>query len=458
MIGGDPFPGGTIVAVSSPPGASPRGLVRASGEGSFALLSPRAGVVAGPDLASPRERGVAAVRLSIGFAGRAIEVPAILLRFPGPRSFTGEDSFEIAIAGHPALLEAVAETLCAAGRRIGAAVRRAEPGEFSRRAFERGRIDLSQAEGIAAAIAAEGDAELAAAALLRRGRMHREAEGIAEGIAELLALVEAGIDFADEEGVVAIPPAALVEGLDAIASRIGPLLAAPAAEAPPSRPMVLLCGPPNAGKSALFNALLGRRRAVESPLAGTTRDLLAEPLAIEHGGSRVEVLLADAAGEESAAGPFGESMQSARAEAERLAALRLRCHPRDAGPPPPCGEGDLLVVTKADLSGDGAPRLGGVATSARTGEGLAALREAILGRLAEAAAPDAGSLLERHRGHLSACLERIGEASALAAAEASAELVAAVLREAIAEASAIAGRIEPDDLLGRIFSRFCIGK
>lgn len=458
MIGGDPRPGDAIVAVSSPPGTSPRGLVRVSGEGCLALLSPPAGVVVGSDLDAPPERGVVAVRLSIDFAGRTIAVPAILLRFPGPRSFTGEDSFEIAIAGHPALLEAMAETLCAAGRRIGSAVRRAEPGEFSRRAFERGRIDLSQAEGIAAAIAAEGDGELAAAAMLRRGRMHREAEAIAEGIAELLALVEAGIDFADEEGVVAIPPAALAKGLDRIASRIGPLLAAPAAEAPPSRPLVLLCGPPNAGKSALFNALLGRLRAVVSPLAGTTRDLLAEPLAIECGERRVEVLLADAAGEERADGPFGESMQSARAEAERLAALRLRCHPCDAGPPPRCGEGDLLVVTKADLAAGGAEALQGVATSARTGAGLALLREAILERLAEAAAPTAAALLERHRRHLSACLERLEEASALAAEESSAELVAAVLREAIAEASAIAGRIEPDDLLGRIFSRFCIGK
>jgi tRNA modification GTPase len=455
----------TIVAIASPPGPGLRGLVRASGEGCLALLSPSAGLVEHPLGDASARRGAAAVRLRIPFAGVPCSLPAVLLTLPAPGSFTGEDSFELALPGHPALLEAAIGSLRAAGAAVGIAVRPADPGEFTRRAFERGRIDLSQAEGIALAIAAEGDDALAAARHLREGRLHREAEAVASGLADLLALVEAGIDFADEEDVVAIPAATLCDELAAIGLRVAGLLRGGAAAATDPRPVVVLCGPPNAGKSALFNALLGRRRSVESPVAGTTRDRLAEPLTIGPPGERQEILLVDAPGEETADGPeidpIEAEMQAARSEAERHAALRLRCHPADAGTPPPPEGQDLLVVTKGDLDAAAAIPAGAVMTSARSGEGLASLREAIAGRLGRAAAPAAAgavSLLERHRRHLEACAASIEEASGLAGAEASPELVAAILREAMLEAAAISGRIEPEDLLERIFSRFCIGK
>lgn len=459
----------TIVAIASPHGAALRGLLRASGEGCLALLAPPAGVVEASSRVPPTRRGTTAIRLRLRIAGTPCSIPAMLLVMPAPGSFTGEDSFELALPGHPTLLEAALESLESAGVAAGVPVRRAEPGEFSRRAFERGRIDLSQAEGIALAIAAEGDETLRAAGRLREGRLHRESEAVAADLADLLALVEAGIDFADEEDVVAIPPAVLREALAGIADRIAAMLRGGPVEALDTRPAVVLCGPPNAGKSALFNALLGRRRSVESAVAGTTRDRLAEPLAIGTPDESGEALLVDVPGEEIASdGGDAEredridaAMQAIRSESQRQASLRLRCHPADAGTPPACGDAELLVVTKADLASGTAPPAGAIATSARTGEGLAALREAISQRLLNRppdGATAAVAVLERHRGHLEACGARIEEASGLADAESSPELVAAVLREAMLEAAAISGRIEPEDLLDRIFSRFCIGK
>ena len=462
----------TIVAIASAPGAGLHGLVRASGVGCHALLGPDAGLVAAPRgaaaAAPPRGRVAQRVRLRLDLASQSIDLPAWVVPFPAPRGFTGEDAFEILCCGHPAVLEATIEALERSGDRIGLPVRRAEPGEFSLRAFQRGRIDLSQAEGIAASIAAESDRELAAAARLRDGALHRAAESIAESIAELLARVEAGIDFADEEDVVAIPPEVLAAGLDAVAAQIDRLLARRGgAEAPQGRPIVLLVGPPNAGKSALFNALLGRRRSVESPSAGTTRDAIAEPLALP--GAVGEAVLVDAAGEESvdAAGDaevalVQRAMQAARGEVATRAALRLRCHPADSPSPWPPAPGELLVLTKVDLldaAGLPTPETG-LATSARTGRGLDDLRDAIALRLSQGPADleaEVLLLLPRHEGHLATCRAQLAAAAALAHGGAP-ELLAAALREALDEVAAISGRIEPDDLLGRIFSRFCIGK
>ena len=203
----------TILAIATPPGRSLRGVLRLSGESAFAVLD---ATLASP---CPRRRGASFVRLrSAPEIGG--EIPATLLAMPGPRSFTGEDVAELALPGNPILLERVETALFAAAARAGIDARRAAPGEFTARAFLRGRIDLAQAEGIAASIAAASDAELAAAAALREGRISREGLEACDALAALLARLEAGIDFADEEDVVSIEAGVLEAALGDLEARL----------------------------------------------------------------------------------------------------------------------------------------------------------------------------------------------------------------------------------------------
>ena len=466
----------TILAVASPPGRSPRGLIRLSGESAFALLD--AALVA----ACPRRRGASFVRLrrvpSIGGA-----LPATLLAMPGPRSFTGEDVAELALPGNPVLLDRVEAALLAAAAEAGIDARRAAPGEFTARAFLRGRIDLAQAEGIAASIAAASDAELASAAALREGRVSREGLKACDALAALLARLEAGIDFADEEDVVSIEATVLEAALADLEARLAGLAGATRGEESRlDRPRVVLVGAPNAGKSALFNALLGRERVVVSPIAGTTRDAIAEPIRIESGFGAFEALLVDLAGLGDAIDALDAAAQAASRREIAEAAVRVRCVSADAaaalngdsGDSGDADEGDgageIMVLTKADLADRGmtlAATFGrdAVVTSAVDGRGLQALRAAIALRLGEREANR--SLAEaqaRHRAAFADAVGRIQEARSLLAdarpgeGPSEPELVAACLRGSLEALESIAGRFEPDEVLGRIFASFCIGK
>jgi len=421
--------------------------------------------------------------------------------FAGPRSFTGEDVIELLMPGNPELLDEAAESLVDSLRRGGHAARRAGPGEFTARAYLNGRIDLAQAEGVAAMIAARSDAELRAARELLAGRLGERAASWSSRVAALLARVEAGIDFVDQEDVVSISCEAVVAEASVLTSELrGWLTAGAGTERRSHLPRVVLTGAPNAGKSTLFNALLGRERTIRSPLAGTTRDAIAEHLAVETPVGTVDVLLVDSPGVESAAAPepddgcehggeeyrrsspatratagdmVASSMQRTAMNAVAGADLILRCTPEapsrltcEDGPGQPsdrCTE--IPVLTKSDLLSTADCPAGMVPTSAVTGAGLDELRQRIAERLL-----DVGSLRGaesvpvslRAQGALACAAELLEQATALAGAGdgplTQPELVAAGLRRALDALGDVCGHVSSDDVLVLVFSRFCIGK
>ena len=446
-----PEPHDTIVAVSSPPGRAPRGLIRISGPHAFAILDR---LVVWADGTPPRT--LARVRL------RDPDLPALAARFPAGHSFTGDDAAELQVPGHPALLEGQLQHALADGARL------AEPGEFTLRAFLAGRIDLTQAEGISATIAAESDAQLRAATLLRDGGLGELASRLADDLAARLALVEAGIDFTDQEDVVPIGPGALDDALAAMLAELDAVLhRAVPWKALDAIPWVALRGPPSSGKSTLFNALLGRARAVVSPAPGTTRDVLIEPLQwTTDDGRRIEVMLVDLAGLDDAdAGTLGRDMQAAALAALARADLVLAVHP--AHPLAPADSPAITVRTMADRGGDGGPA--DLAVSARTGEGLDELRAMIARRLGERAVSLAGDMLALQPRH-AAAFDAAGAALTAARRRLAShredyalpdpEQLAADLRDALDALASLTGQgpMTPDAILGRIFATFCIGK
>lgn len=477
----------TIVAVSSPPGRSPRGLIRCSGPASHDILVGLLDPASPP--ASPRgpaplpPRTLIACRIHIpacdraGGAASALPLPAFMAFFPAPRSYTGQDMAEVQCPGNPALLDRLVRRMTQLGGRL------AEPGEFTFRAFLAGKLDLTQAEGVAATIAAVSDGQLQAAALLRQGSLGRFAHELVDALADQLALIEAGIDFTDQEDVVPVPPGTLDDRLAQVGTRLEDLLGRSRPwSALESLPRVVLVGRPSAGKSTLFNVLLGRERAVTSPLPGTTRDVLMEPLTLREAQGRcVEVMLVDVAGLDSPQGALDRDVQAAARRAIRSADLLLHLH--DAGDHPqldtdfaawpqdsPTAAPPVVRVrTKADLAaGEAAhPSDVGIAVSAVTGQGLDALRVAIVQRLggrAVSVAAEALALQPRHESALRQACEHLEAARALLAPQrdarhiARAELVAGYLRQALDELAGLGGRMTPDDVIGRVFARFCIGK
>ncbi|MEO0651384.1 MAG: GTPase, partial [Planctomycetota bacterium] len=263
----------TIVAIASAPGAAERGIVRLSGD--------RTREVVGARLEGdfPRRRGAHAVRLR---DARGVQ-PARLLWMPGPRSYTREDTAELHLPGNPHLLAAALEALLAAG------ARRAEPGEFTRRAFENGRLDLTRAEGVLELVEARNEDERRAAIALLEGGLSRRVGALREALDDVRALCEATLDF-DEADTGHVPTEELARALEAASSDLGAALAYERARPPRAGlPRVMLVGAPNAGKSTLFNALRpeGSVPAIVSDLAGTTRD----PLRVEADlpGGRIEL-------------------------------------------------------------------------------------------------------------------------------------------------------------------------
>ncbi len=463
-------PTDTIAAVATGWGASRYGLIRVSGPGVRALL----GALCRP---APSLAGTIS-RAGLLLSG-SLAVPILVLRSDAPRSFTGEDTAELVLPGNPVVLERVLARLTSQP-----AVREAGPGEFSARAFLNGKLTLSQAEGIAATIAAQSDAELAAAESLlngQRGRVHRV---WADTLARLLALVEAGIDFADQEDVVPIPPVQLVAALHRLEAELNEHLGARHGdEQPVPTPRAVLVGPPNAGKSTLFNALLGRRRAVVSAVAGTTRDALAERLSLaEPGNPDLAVELVDLPGVDEAAGGTidVQAQLQARQEVDR-ADILVVCDPTGASRLeqrlPVRRQQIIRIRTKADLplaapaassadiGSETAPAaLPPIPVCALDGWNLGTLRRALAdaafgGRPGLAAA---GPLLPRHRRMLVAASSHIRAAVQLIdparRSLANPEVVATELRSGLDALAELNGDITPDDIIGRIFATFCIGK
>ena len=393
-------------------------------------------------------------------------LPVGVMLFKAPYSFTGAQIAELHVPGSPELLSTTLETLLSRG------ARQAEPGEFSARAFLNGKLDLTEAEGIAATISARSSHQLRAAASLRHGRLHQWVTRYADELANILALVEAGIDFSDEPGVSFIALDQLRNRLDAVLEAMGQLESqAVSWEALSTQPMVILLGRPNVGKSSLLNALGGQDRAIVSPIAGTTRDAIG----IELSEASRSLRLMDAAGIEMNDTAMSTRMNDARRQSVlRADVIVLVIDESDT--PDTLRELALEVQTanvwkvvvrnKLDLSGGLrcaplASALPWFNVSAKTGENILALRTAIFDyahRLAPMA-EDCLTLNGRHQELIRQAGCALHQArEVLASSDKFPELLAADLRTALDDLGAICGTISSDDVLGRIFGSFCIGK
>jgi len=436
---------GTIVAVSSTAAPSARLIVRTSGPLSHALARRL-----GNDL--PKGSGANRVRLRFD----DLEVTSWVYVFASPRSATGEDVVEYHLPGNPVLARMLVRWLQAHGARP------AEPGEFTARAFLNGKLDLAEAEGVAAVIAAHSDRELRAARQLLSGELSRRLRPVMDDLAETLALVEVGIDFSDED-VTFLSATQLRDRLSGLTGSLDSLLRQSVRfERLSLEPRVALVGRPNAGKSTLLNRLAGVERAVVSDVAGTTRDALSVRVTLRRG----TVTLVDLAGLEREPSPTSSAREGAIERAMRETSLReagsadvlvlLReCgddRPAPDLPRPP----DLVVHSKADLR---RPReADALCISAVTAEGMQSLVER-LDATCFGPSQVGGELLALTARHVQAVEQaRSALARADAIADASPELVALELREALDQLGSILGVVSPDELLDRVFSRFCIGK
>lgn len=433
----------TIAAIASPPGRAHRALVRVDGPAVARVLD---AIVSG----APPARSIAPARLRWT---AQLELPVLVTRFVAPASATGADACEIQLPGNPALAQLVlARVLAVPG------VRLAQPGEFSARAYLAGRLTLDQAEGVAAAIAAASTDELDAARALLAGTTGDRYRAWTDRAADLLALVEAGIDFADQEDVVAIEPEALRARLASLLSDLDAELGGHTRRpVPSSQPLVVLVGPPSAGKSTLFNALLGRPRAVTDAAPGTTRDALIEdlPIAAEHPGAG-PIRLADLPGLDAAT----PSRPASVARVLDDASVWVLCDPhgRFELPMPQGRRQTIRVRTKADLVAP-EPSTDTLAVCALDGWNLGPLRRAI----ADAACAAGSSplvVVPRHRRALDQARDALAEADRCAAGPAQPDpaILASHLRRALDELGSITGCVSPDDVIGRVFATFCVGK
>ena len=430
----------TIFAPATAPGRSAVAVIRISGPATRDALARVAGRL--PD---PRRATLAALR-----HGGAVLDRALVLWFPGPASFTGEDSAELQLHGGRAVMAAVLKALAAAP-----GCRPAEPGEFTRRALLNGRLDLGAVEGLADLIDAQTEAQRRQALRQLDGALGRWVEGLREDLLAALALAEGAIDFAEEDDLVAQFEGEIGRLIDGAAGRIAAELAREKHGLRLRDGLsVAIAGPPNAGKSTLLNALAGREVAIVSEQAGTTRDVLTVDL--ELGGYPMQLI--DTAGLRATDDPV-ERIGVARARARAASAdLVLWLHDAEQPAAPDVATEGVTwtVATKVDLGGG---RGGNHRVSALTGDGIDDLVEA-LGRFAAASLVDGESAVVtrlRHRDALrqaQACLSRItGGNGSL-----DFELVAEDLRGAVAALAGLVGQIGTEEVLGAIFARFCIGK
>ena len=454
----------TIAAIATPPGGAWRGVVRISGPRSVACVATCFTPDSDVNLSRLCRATVIAGALQI--PGIRSPLPCAAYLWPTPRSFTRQPAAELHTLGSPPLLEAVVETLCTVGARP------ASPGEFTLRAFLAGRIDLTQAEAVLGVIDANSAGQLDVALAQLAGGMARPIVALRDALLDLRAELEAGLDFVDED--VEFISTAQLERQLATAARTVAQLARRMAERRAARPavQVVITGQPNVGKSSLLNALVGRRVALTGPQGGTTRDVLTARLDLDG----LACQLVDTAGrthDHLPSGPERSAQEMARTARNR-AVVRLFCV--DAGRPLDRWErsqikraaelAQIVVLTKVDQ-----PRgtdLAGpaVATSSRTGQGIATLRaclrEAVLAALHRPTSTEPGSVVAdtaaRCRESLHRTATAVARARRLAATGGGEELVAAELGDAIAQLGKVVGVVYTDDLLDRVFGRFCIGK
>ena len=422
----------TIFALSSgrPPAAI--AIIRISGPAAHAA----AGAIAGT---LPEARTAAVRELRHPVTGELLD-EALVLRFDGPASSTGEDVVEIQGHGGLAVVDAVLAALADVD-----GLRRAEPGEFTRRAFENGRIDLTEAEGLADLIEAETESQRKAALSLAEGGLKKQIAVWQERLLGLAALAERAIDY-DEEDEPVDP--ALVRDCGALADELRQWLERPRVEPLKDGVRVVVAGPPNAGKSSLINAIAGEERAIVTAVPGTTRDHIEVPLAL--GG--VPILLTDTAGlRETRDEVESIGVERAGRLVEVTDVLLWLGEPIDA----PDHPRRIGVHAKADLPERGPVPEGSIAVSSVTGEGIALLLGEIE-RRARTLLPteDAIAINRRQARHIAEAAEALGDA-------ASADdliLVAEDLRLARGAFDRLTGRAGVEDVLDALFGRFCLGK
>lgn len=457
----------TICALATAPGRAAIAMVRVSGPGVRRAIEALAGRL-------PEARRATLTTIRGPSSGQDID-RCIVLFYPGPSSFTGEDVVEILLHGGKAVVARVLAELQALECRL------AEPGEFARRAFENGKIDLTAAEGIADLIDAETEAQRRQAVAQAGGVLHQLYDGWREELLDAMALTEAGIDFSDEADVAADATARARQIAVALHGRINAHLQdGRRGEILRDGFRVVLAGAPNAGKSSLLNALARRDAAIVSPEAGTTRDVIEVRLDL----NGYPVIVSDTAGIRSASGAVErEGMRRAIEQGCRAdlvlwvidATLPIRDIPQELK------EGAAriwLLMNKVDLfridedqraairsartvefiggdDGDGNIQH---RVSATTGEGMAELISLIAAEARQRIAPDEGPVITqaRHRAALEDCAKCLQDYLVLDIQQV--ELAAEDLRRAANALGRIIGKVDAEEVLGAIFGRFCIGK
>jgi tRNA modification GTPase len=441
----------TIVAVSTGWSPSPLAIVRLSGGRAFDI-----GARMGCEHSARVRRRIsyATLRVERGFA-----LPAMVLSFRAPHSYTGDDLVELHVPGCLPALRSLA------GRLIELGARRALPGEFTARAFLNGKLSSRQVDGIHGLIHAQDQASARAAARLAQGRLDSLIVQTRERLTDLLARVEAGIDFAEEEDVRFVTDDQVAAALDELLAQLGSEARGDERRSAVAldQPHVALVGRPNAGKSTLFNALLGYERALVSPVLGTTRDVLSAELEL----NGVRIMLQDCAGLEDSPDDLDCAARRGAEQAAGQADLILWVHdlaaPWSADEIAACrrlpADRRILVISKADRGG--APADAPLAfparhvVSARTGQGLVELRAALAGSVQ--AAPPSGA--EPDLRAAAAGLRRLRAALAASAPrQHPAELTALELRAALEPLRRLESAPLVEHVLGRIFAQFCIGK
>ena len=515
MIGGVRWdPSETIAAIASAPGGSLRGVVRVSGpdclecvralfrttraesvdatspSASFATLKLDSATTRETLRSDDEPSAAGPARVISGLVALPVpwgELPVELYWWPGARSYTRQPTAEFHTLGSPPLVGALLAAACRSGARL------AEPGEFTLRAFLAGRLDLTQAEAVLGVIDARGRTELDVALRQLAGGLAQPLQRARSELLDLLARLEAGLDFVEED-IEFVTAAELDEACGAIERLLSDVAARMRTrETAGGELRVALRGWPNVGKSSLLNALAGRTAALVSGLPGTTRDYVAQRIDLDG----LQVLLIDTAGIEpdvervvappapprdfplSDAQPLAAGAESIAGAAQRLAATQhgdahvvLLCLDGSR----PLNEWErselecetstprMIVLTKSDrprVVESHAKLTDATAVSSRDGAGLELLRRTIRARLAEAVATDGmvvAGTARRCADSVGAAIESLGRARALIAARGGDELLAVEIRAALDQLGQVVGAVYTDDLLDRIFSRFCIGK
>ncbi|MHB1425499.1 MAG: tRNA modification GTPase [Gemmataceae bacterium] len=435
----------TITALATAAGPGARAIVRISGPASASVL---ASLFASPLPLMPGQRALLSGHLCLPDLA---PVPADVYFWAAPHSYTGQDVAEIHTLSSPPLAELLIARLLQAGCRA------AQPGEFTLRAFLAGKLDLTRAEAVHAVIESGSRDELKQALKQLAGGMARPLHELRDDLLNLLADVEAGLDFADED-IRFVQPEEMLRRLGKALAQVTLLGKQIEQRGLAERVFrVVLTGRPNAGKSSLFNALAGGD-ALVSPQPGTTRDYLVQRLHL--GGMAIELI--DTPGWQADLGTIETQAQALAHEQTAQADLLLLCleagfalAPQEEAmqrhPHPPV----LSIVTKSDLQSDSYEAL---ATSAVTGAGLDSLRSLLAERARRHKQPALAPSLSRCRHHVESCLEQLRRAHGIVLFEEPPELLALELRGALEQLGEMVGSVYTDDLLDRIFSRFCIGK